>query len=615
MKFICAYRTSRGPLTRDEFAPLARDLGDRPNSKWVFAGPFAARGDDVASDGARIVVGNAHMGHGQRLDGLLVLLAAGGIGSVDHWTGDFGLVIFERANAGIVAARDPFGVQPLFTAKLGDLVLFSSHLRALERHGTGRYDPEYAVDFLVEGSTRTRSTILRDVETAAPGSLLVQRGPHRQIRRFWSPEAFPSRTPPTRTPRGAQRAEEDVHRFRELFREAVCFNLSDSETPRSEMSEMRNAWAHLSGGLDSSAIVCVATELEREGLVSAGLANTVTFCDGLCDGDEREFSDAVVAHTGVTNLQLASSYSWQHDAPPMDVPSVVGHLRGARERMAAAMTSAGARVLLSGAGSDQYLDGWFYFLSDELARGLIREPLRDAFAFAVEEKRSLWELLGRRAVLPLFPAKVQARFMRIEDVLPDWIRPEFVRETFLLDRLRDAYLALSPAGKKFDSHIAHQLGGISGSIEMDRYDDIEQRYPFLYRPLVEHALTTPAMLRVRPDSRKWILREAMRGTLPELVRTRKRKGCPAARTLWSMARERTRLDALLRDPILAHLGWVDAAGLRLALDALLAGRNKLMLPVVHALALEEWLRAREERSDLFRSYSNTQYAIQEGGIA
>jgi asparagine synthetase B (glutamine-hydrolysing) len=122
--------------------------------------------------------------------------------------------------------------------------------------------------------------------------------------------------------------------------------------------------------------------------------------------------------------------------------------------------------------------------------------------------------------------------------------------------------------------------------------DIEMRYPFLYRPLVEASLMLPAKQRVRPHASKWILREATRDVLPERVRTRSTKGGIDARILWSLNREKPRLDALLRDPILAQLGCVDASELRRAVDDARRGVAVNNVHLFTALSLETWLSVR-----------------------
>jgi asparagine synthase (glutamine-hydrolysing) len=131
---------------------------------------------------------------------------------------------------------------------------------------------------------------------------------------------------------------------------------------------------------------------------------------------------------------------------------------------------------------------------------------------------------------------------------------------------------------------------------MHPFLDYERRYPFLYKPLVEFALRLPPTDGVvRPLAGKWVLRRAMRGLLPDLVRTRVSKGSVGSRMLWSLDHERKVIEWMLQDPILAHMGCVDAARLREAYSEARLGRLPVTIGLFKALALETWLRIRDGR--------------------
>jgi asparagine synthase (glutamine-hydrolysing) len=127
---------------------------------------------------------------------------------------------------------------------------------------------------------------------------------------------------------------------------------------------------------------------------------------------------------------------------------------------------------------------------------------------------------------------------------------------------------------------------------------LDVRHPFLYRPLVEFALRLPPELCVRPYQRKWVLREAMRGILPEAVRTRIGKGGPAPVFGWSLTALRPLLEPLVVQPILADLGIVDASQLRVSFDAApqeAHRRDQRHANLHSALAIEAWLQMRSGR--------------------
>jgi asparagine synthase (glutamine-hydrolysing) len=129
-------------------------------------------------------------------------------------------------------------------------------------------------------------------------------------------------------------------------------------------------------------------------------------------------------------------------------------------------------------------------------------------------------------------------------------------------------------------------------------DLLELRHPYLHRPLVELALRLSPEMCVQPHARKWILREAMRGILPEMVRTRVGKSGLDGLHAWSVAHEHERMGRMLRDPMLAQLGVIDRAALSRVLDDVRSGRASHEAwrdGINSTLEVEMWLQLRSGR--------------------
>src|SRR5690606_26440721 len=185
--------------------------------------------------------------------------------------------------------------------------------------------------------------------------------------------------------------------------------------------------------------------------------------------------------------------------------------------------------------------------------GRIRDALGEVTSWSVAMRKSFWSV-GRRYLLDPFIARD-----RIEQPRPGWLHPTLLSSTTDTPRIAGRH--------RFAQQIASNLNSMPAWFERWPYGhEIEMRYPFLYRPLVEASLQLPARQRVRPNAHKWILREATRDVLPEQVRRRSSKGGIDARILWSLHREKHRIDAMLRDPLLAQLGCIDPDVLRTAVD-------------------------------------------------
>ncbi len=227
----------------------------------------------------------------------------------------------------------------------------------------------------------------------------------------------------------------------------------------------------------------------------------------------------------------------------------------------------------------------------------MRTAVRELTRFSVAARQSFWTGLGRYGIHPFLPTWLKLRWARPHEQLPRWLDPGFVRRLGVADRLPVVRNLSVPRGGSFFAHeVATGLALLPGFLERGPFQDgLEMRYPFLHRPLVEHSLRLPPSLRIRPGYGKHVLREAMRGILPEEVRTRRGKGGIDARLLWAINREWARLDELLRDPEIARRGWVRADALRAATERARRGEAHNIVFLLCALSLETWLAVRSGR--------------------
>jgi asparagine synthase (glutamine-hydrolysing) len=156
-----------------------------------------------------------------------------------------------------------------------------------------------------------------------------------------------------------------------------------------------------------------------------------------------------------------------------------------------------------------------------------------------------------------------------------------------------------PLGRKYQHANATSIAGVPDMVSAGVLEDsLEVRHPFLYRPLVEFALRLPPEMCARPHARKWVLRQAMRGILPERVRGRIGKASAGDVLAWSLVTQRGHLASLVKDPILAELGVIDAEKFRAAFDAdpLPAHRaNEAHAALSSTLSVEAWLQLRAGR--------------------
>jgi len=579
--YLCALRPRGESIARtDLFGYIARLKRPQHSSlHTIVEGPFAAIATShdshmrtyIARHRQVIGVGDVRLDNRAEIAALsgldprdgesdlqLVLAALDAVGEacIPRLLGDYAFVAWDARAQKLLAIRDAFGVKALYQRQSAALVLFSSSVTPL--HEEGAFDTDFIHSYLAGVEEPTR-TIWRSVSPVPAGTLVRQRGTVPVQERYWRAEEHMP----------AEDGDEQYNRFRfrELLEEAVS----------TRMTGAGDVWAQLSGGLDSSSIVSLAQGLDTPG---GRLAGTVTLVDSLGEGDERRYSDAVVQRYGLRNEQVCDYWAWQDDgepAPLTEQPSPLYPFHARDRRVWNVVRSSGARVLLSGLGADHYLYGNLDYITDLATAGRMRAALHELTDWSVATRQSFWSMSRRYLVEPFMPPLIRRR----AEPLPPWLGGSRLAAA---NRIGDA------AGQRFAASVAASLRTLPQWIERWPFGEgVEMRYPFLYRPLVEWSLRLPPRERVRPQGRKWILREATRDVLPETVRTRSTKGGIDARLLWSLQREKPRLDALLRDPVLGQLGCIDAAALRRATDDARRGVPQHNVQLFTALGLETWL--------------------------
>ncbi|HEU5169429.1 MAG TPA: asparagine synthase-related protein, partial [Gemmatimonadales bacterium] len=240
--------------------------------------------------------------HLSELEVVLRLVARNGAGSVLRILGDFAFLVWNGGERTGVAACDAFAVRKLHYAARTGFLAFASRAEALA------IDDQYDVQFLAEwaaGAALSPGLTVYDGVRALPaGHFASVEGGRLKVQEYWSPRNIEP-APPSSIPE-----HEAAAMLRELITHAVRLRLGNEG----------NAWAQLSGGLDSSSVVSVAQWLAERGAVAHGLAGTVTYVDRQGTGaDEREYSDAVVSRWGVRNETIVDPPIWcdDRDPPPL----------------------------------------------------------------------------------------------------------------------------------------------------------------------------------------------------------------------------------------------------------------------------------------------------------
>ena len=457
-----------------------------------------------------------------------VLLAAWscwGVQCLSRLTGMFSFAVYDGDRGTLLLARDAFGVKPLFYARntlSGDWA-FASEIPALLAllPDSSRLNIQCVHDFLVHGSYDAQcATFFEGIEHLPPGhwlELSLEDGGTTGPVRWWNPSTAPR--PDLTFLQAAQQ-------LRQRFLDNVRLHLR-SDVPLG---------AALSGGLDSSAVVCAMRHLEPHAPI-----HTFTFVAPGSPVDEEPWADLVNAHVGAISHKVPAGPG----ELAVDIDALIrsqGEPFGstsiyAQYRVFQAAREAGIIVTLDGQGADELLAGYDGYPEARL-RSLF-DQRRYGAAISLLQAWQQWPGRGRRRalqalVLALAPDQAGAHLKQLRSELRDsWLNRRWLRERGVKGIPSDAspFASLSDRhGRQLASSLRSALTG-QGLAALLRHADrnsmhwsLESRVPFLTTDLAEFLLSMPEeYLLSDVGETKHLFRAAMRGIVPDQILDRRDK--------------------------------------------------------------------------------------------
>lgn len=461
-----------------------------------------------------------------------------GTGCLEKLNGMFAFALWDEPKQLLWIARDHFGIKPLYYCQSEKFFAFASEIKPLLRHPDLFWSPNERLirQYLNSGVTAdgTESTFFDGIGQLAPAHhLLIQPNGVLKGERYW--ELGVSRELDGRT------SNDEIEQTRCLFLDGVALHLV-SDVP---------VGTCLSGGIDSSSVICTVKEVHPHGTVSTG--RRIKAFSAVFPGDpldELQFSKSVCDLTGAEHNPVTPTAEefWDDlvtlvrcQEEPFISTSVYAQWRVmklAKER--------GVTVMLDGQGGDELLAGYLpYYISYLLnlaGHGKFSEAL-------VEGIRSydLTSSLVRTYLRSLVLGSVSGLRLLIQK------------------RWGDSALGNSPM-LGYLSRVP--VGDLAARLEMDttstslpallRYEDknsmwhsIEARVPFLHRPFFEYVASLPLDRKLHNGWTKYIFRLSMKDILPEQIRLRRTKiGFETPEKKW-IQELRGRLTEFFSEPALA----------------------------------------------------------------
>ena len=511
-----------------------------------------------------------------------------GTDCVQRLVGDFAMALWDARRRRLWCARDYIGIRPFYYYWDGKTFLFAPEIRALLAHPlvSLRINEGMAAE-LLEGATASRSeTLYVDVRRLPSGSGLVidAAGGDLQISSWWNPDLslLEYRTD-----------DEYAEHFRHLLDQSVL----------SKMRCNASFGVELSGGLDSSTIAVTAQALLDRGS-SHQRSRTFSLAWPGKPWDESEDIAAVVQKAnldaefvhplkpGLDFFRQRAAHWRDYPGSPNGEPMSIPTSEAALKR--------GARVLLNGIGGDEWLQGSSLHVIDVAAKAQLVQMLRLARGNRQGYGRHPhWSIdLARQLVAGGAPHWMLARRRKRRLERETILSPDFLRRTHLADRLfsRSERETRSFSSRAQQAIFRFAVGGEEAHIlewndREGAHAGIERRYPFLDRRLAEFCLRIPEEQRRRGAVTKYVLRNAMRGRLPERVRSKSFKA-DFSELYENILYDPPARERLKNLTMLTRTGWLDTRrfAARVNLPAQPdGGASGAYGPVWMVLAVDLWL--------------------------
>jgi asparagine synthase (glutamine-hydrolysing) len=503
--------------------------------------------------------------------------------------GMFALALWDARSRTLLAARDRAGEKPLYYCTTPRGLLLASEIKALlVRSDVSRsVDLEALDQFLTYEYVVAPRTIFSAVKKLPAAHYLLYRDGQLTVRRYWDAAAVPVQT----WTEGAA-----VEALRSTLGRAVA----------SQMMADVPIGAFLSGGIDSSAVVAFMAKAAGRGAVN-------TFSMGFEDGSYNELpfarlvADSFGTHhrEGMVRPDVVTLFDQlvvHLDEPFADVSLFPTFL-------VSQIARAHVTVVLSGDGGDELFGGYDWYAAHRIARRLQRVVPSAALSVLAgmaaffppsEQKKGLVNKV-RRFVQGLAEAPPEIEHYRWMTFLgPGSKRRLYTRE--LQDALArsDVYQPVREYLRKAsgDDWVNRQLFTDLSIyladdilVKVDRMSmatSLETRAPFLDLGVMELAFSMPGDLKIRGTERKYILKRALAGIVPDVVLTRAKEGFSIPMKNWLRRELAPLMEELLSPARLERRGWFEPADVRRRIDEHRAGRENHAHTLFSLMVLERW---------------------------
>jgi len=518
------------------------------------------------------------------LDLVLAAYKEWGRNCLAEFIGDWALALWDQTKQELILARDYIGVRRLFYRLDESSVAWCTTMEPLVLTSTKKLhvDLDYLAGCLYPRPP-IEATPYQEIRSVIPASFLTfHHGGKYSTERYWA------LNPHSRI-RYKTDSEYETH-FLDIFRESVNRRLRADRT----------VVAELSGGVDSSSIVCMADDIRSR---HQGVSfETLSYYDANePSGDERPYFTLIERQRGRTGHHISVSAFTQRTEQETLEPLPSSCFSASPGQFAQSLqwasmiseihASVGARVTLSGLGGDEVLGGVQYEapeLAEHLLAGRLHSFLFATFRWSLSRRKTVYRLLADtfellRASyrpesmvapnLPLYP------WARLRPVKHHWALRSFARWRNL------------PPPLLFMESLRYNLAQQLNCIDPSSTGGTEKRYPYLDRSLFVYLASLPRTQILQAGHRRHLMRRALREIVPQEVLLRKTKWFGVRGPQALFCNQQRTLGALFEDAWLSNGDVIDASALQKHLDHVQHGAIGEGLALRAAIGIELWLRS------------------------
>jgi len=446
-----------------------------------------------------------------------------GIKSLKIINGMFSFVIFDKKENLLTCVRDPYGIKPFYFYFSDNELLFSSELPPLKRLLKERVliNKTAIYNYIIAGyNDINEQTFFKNLYNLIPGNFLSVKLDKKNLKlkqKNW----YQSK----KLTKDDIKFEDASQNLRELFFDSIKLHLR-SDVPLG---------VSLSGGIDSSSIVCAIKKLDPKFDLNtfSYIANTNKSSEERWVDIVNDFSEANPFKTYINDSQfpdLLDEFIYSQGEPHQGLSFFAEFCiyKKAKEH--------GFKVILDGHGADEVLGGYSGYPVNVLRELLEKRNIKQALEFSLNWSR--WPSRSKKSsVLNLLKAFVQSngygKYLKTIGILSKGCSPNILKLFGDIEHFNYLY-QLDEENYSKGSSLWHQLNldlvkmscppQLRGADRSAMWHSIENRVPFLSPKLVEFVTSLPTDYLVSKDAQtKFIFRNAMRDILPEEIFNRKDK--------------------------------------------------------------------------------------------